>query len=106
VATDLEQGLRNGSPGAAGEDADLVDHPRPRLAGPFETSGPASAIGRDRSRCREQAEQERGERAAEDQGPGRRAEDEEGAERGDELDGADLAEPGLGQPVAGAVTRA
>ena len=95
----LEQRLGDGPAQRACLEADLLDHPWPRLAGPVESLIALAPPRRDRHGGAEDAGHEGGERAPE-QGEGQAAAHErEQSHRHPELRDAHLAEARLRQPV-------
>ena len=100
TAADLEQGLRDRAAERAGEDADLLDHPRPGLLGPGPPVGAARPVGGERRRGGRDADGDRRARRR------RRRRRPSGVpttrsthHHGGELAQAHVVEAGLGQPL-------
>ena len=99
VHPDLEQGLRDRPADRGRQDAQLLDHPGPRVLGQGPAVQPALPVGGDGERGGEEAADEGREGGAEQDDPERRTEHEHHRDHRGELADRDGAEAGLGQPV-------
>ena len=96
---DFEQRLGDRAAERAGEETDLLDHPRPGLLRLGLPRAPAGTVGRGGNVAANAPTASAGSGPAEQRVRKGRADQEQDAGHGDELGRTDVVEPGLGQPL-------